>query len=54
MRKLPQALVIVMFCISIAMALGYSVYKGDIFSSTLWWIAASINAHSLITLASQR
>lgn len=54
MRNLPKALVIVMFCASIAMALGYSAYKGDILSSTLWWIAASINAHSLITSASHR
>jgi hypothetical protein len=54
MRKLPTALVIVMFCASVAMALGYSIYKEDILSSTLWWIAASINAHSFITLATYR
>jgi hypothetical protein len=54
MHKLPRVLVIVMFCASIAMALGYSIYNGDILSSTLWWIAARINAHSIITLTSGR
>jgi hypothetical protein len=54
MHKLPQALVILMFFASISMAIGYSMYKGDIMASTLWWIAASINAHSIVTLASYR
>jgi hypothetical protein len=53
-QYVPQALVILMFCTSVAAGVGYAMKSGLLLDVVFWWIAASINAHSFITLASRR
>jgi hypothetical protein len=45
-----EGFAILMFLISLGLGVGETVYHGNI-SYTTWWIAASINAHSIISLA---
>ena len=53
MRKpnLVEGFALTMFCISLALTVGLSIYKGNIETAGIWWFAVCINAHSLISLA---
>ena len=47
-----EGLVILMFCISVAGAVGFAIKAGAFTADPVfWWIAAGINAHSFISLA---
>ena len=51
---LVEGFAILMFVVSLAMTVGLSIYKGDISIGGVWWMAACINTHSLVSLAMQQ